>query len=187
MIDISHVLGNAKLWWALGDGIVLLLADKKFAPSEQDLPVPLKTILAVLCIAEIYVLLQRQPVGYVDILYPGAGVLLIAALYVYFKFVVSYKKQATIPPPKWKFWSNVQQTVELPIVGGRLIERARDKIRSESMSVQEYFKTVAFDEDMVWSRWSRGLAQAMLLLLYAAFILSAAACLVMATQATFSQ
>jgi hypothetical protein len=183
MNALSSLVTNVKLWWGVAGGIILLIADKKFGPSEEDLPTSLKSILAILCVAEIYLLLSSNAsVSQRSLLLAAMAVLVFAAFYTYFSFVTTYTKLVQRPAPWWRFWNKDNITETIKVVGGRLTQQARDSLKSTPRSVDDYFSAVAYNEDLVWSRWSRGINKTVLFLLYSAFILSAAACLVIPAQ-----
>ncbi len=179
--DLASLAKNVKVWWGAAAAIIVLVVDRNFSPSEQDLPTSLKRILQVLCVAEIYFILNLDQAASPKYLI-GAAILTLtlAGLYTYFSFVTTYHKEVTKPAPVWRIWKkdNVQEIVK--VVGGRLTRTASAHVNDPNnpISTQDYFAGVAYDEDLVWSRWSRGINQTIMFLLYSAFILTAAACLV---------
>jgi hypothetical protein len=102
----------------------------------------------------------------------------LAALYCYFSFTITYTKEVDSPAPWWRFWNRKNVTKIKRVVGGNLTPKAQADIKAHPMTVDEYFKGVSFEEDLVWTRQSRGINKVVLFLLYSAFILVAAACLV---------
>lgn len=172
---------NIKTWWGVAAAIIILIVDKKFGPDEQDLPTSLRRILQVLCVAEIYFLLTlEEDISRTYLVAAASLTLALACLYTYFSLVITYNKEVTRPAPFWRFWNrdNVQEIVK--VVGGRLTPVASHAVNDPNnpQSVQEYFAGVQYNEDLVWSRWSRGVNQAVRFVLYSAFILTATACLV---------
>lgn len=180
MSALSSLVADVKVWWGVATGILLLIVDKNFGPSEEDLPTGLRSILAILCVAEIYLLLSSgESLSRLFLILAALAVLLFAALYTYFSFVTTYTKEVDRPAPWWRFWNRRNITEVKRVVGGRLTPEASAGLRANPISVDDYFRDVAYQEDLVWSRWSRGINKIVLFLLYSAFIISATACLVM--------
>jgi hypothetical protein len=56
-------------------------------------------------------------------------------------------------------------------VGGRLKQDARNIVRRDSITIQEYFEGTAYEQDRVWTRGSSACARAVLILTYIAVVL----------------
>jgi hypothetical protein len=153
MTDFVGTVGGIKPLFQAASVPVTLVVNKFSFKYDEDLPGP---ILIVIMIAEFYFLslipdaAHRQI--FLTLLISGLVCSSIVFMLVY-RFL-SYQKRVDALPPRWKFWKPRYDKVRT--VGGFWLRPdAKARVEAEKITVAEYFAGVAYDEDMVWWRWSR--------------------------------
>src|SRR5947209_6502383 len=130
-----------------------LLLDSSLGPAEDDLPLRFKVILVVPVIAAVFQVqrLTNEQRGLV-LPYVFGLFLLVLLGYSVIWALLGYTKEVATPQSWWKFWSNAYAYKKVRVMGGCLLPQARDTIRSESITAQEYFEGTAYSQDRVWTR-----------------------------------
>jgi hypothetical protein len=77
-----------------------------------------------------------------------------------------YKKVISVPRPWWKRWGQPYSYKNIRIMGGRLRDDAKATIKRERINPQIYFEGTGYDQDSVWTRGSRAIAQITLIFTY---------------------
>jgi hypothetical protein len=167
--EIITTLGGIKPIFKAVAAVVTLVTGKFPFKYDDDLPTP---ILIVFAIAEIYAL-SFVPDAQREIAWAAlvAGLLVSSIIFMLVYRFLSYTKTVDTFPPKWQFWR--MRYSQSRIVGGYWLRpEARAAILRNGTTTQGYFAGVAFNEDMVWPRWSRALAWLTLVVTYFILILS---------------
>lgn len=82
-----------------------------------------------------------------------AGLVVSSVVFMLVYRFLSYQKNIDALPSRWKFWK--PRYAKVRTVGGFWLRSdAKAKIEAEKITVADYFG-VAYDEDLVWWRWSR--------------------------------
>jgi hypothetical protein len=169
--DFVGAIGGIKPLFQAASVPVTLIVNKFSFKYDDDLPGP---ILIVMMVAEFYFLslipdaTHRQSA--LTLLVGGLVCSSILFMLVY-RFL-SYQKKVDAIPPRWKFWKPRYDMVRT--VGGFWLRPdAKAKIEAENITVSDYFAGVAYDEDVVWWRWSRACSWLTLFVSYFSLIFCA--------------
>jgi hypothetical protein len=172
MKELLADLHNIKVIIGAAGVIAALLFDSKLGPAEDDLPLHFKVILAVPIIAATFYVQRLTADQRAAALPPLLGLFVIALIaYSTLRSLLGYWKQIAKRRPWWKLWGDDFSYPKVRVMGGRLVPEARNTIRTNGITTQEFFEGTAYDQDRVWTRGSRACSQALLILTYIAVVL----------------
>ena len=172
MTNVLVTLSEMRHYIAGFAALAALLFDKKLGPSDDDLPARWKILLVVPLGFAIFYSEKIDDADKLGILYFDMGLLLLSLL-VYMGLWVKFGYVKTFQSPKlwWRFWGGPYVYRDKRVMGGCLTSAARAGLDREKQSgndvePQEYFAGVLFNQDRVWTRNSRFLLQALLMVSY---------------------
>lgn len=172
MIDLIHALHDIKYAITAAGVLVAFLFDRKLGPSEDDLPLRFKILLAAPIIVAVFYA-QRFPADQRTDKLPYIFGALIVAILIYMTIwsLFGYKKEFTVTRPWWKPWGKDYTYPTRRVMGGALKNDAKaainaEKARGQKITVQIYFEGTPYDQDVVWTRGSRASLQATVVLVY---------------------
>jgi hypothetical protein len=171
MADVLTAIGGIKTVFKAASAVATFVVGKFSFKFDEDLPAP---ILIVFACAGVYFLSSMDDAGaqYSTMAWLVVALVISSIAFVLVYRFFSYNKTVDNQTPRWKFWRPRYAT--LRIVGGFWLRGdAKAAIESNRITTAQYLSGVAFDEDMVWWRWSRALAWLSLVTAYFVMITSA--------------
>ena len=180
-----ELIGGIKPLFQAASVPITLVMNKFSFKYDEDLPGP---ILTVIVIAEFYFLslipdaTDRQSI----FTFLMAGLLCSSLSFMLVYRFLSYQKKVDALPPRWKFWR--PRYDEVRTVGGFWLRGdAKASIEANQTTVADYFAGVAYDEDLVWDRWSRACSWLTLVVSYFLLIFCAVGSMFLVAEATRAQ
>ncbi len=99
-----------------------------------------------------------------------AGLIVSSIIFLLVYRYFSFQKTVHNNPSWWQFWRRQYDTIR--VVGGYWLRpEARNVIEQTNITTADYFAGVAFEEDKVWSGFSRALSWLTLVVSYFTLIL----------------
>lgn len=172
MREILANLSHLKLVIGAAGVVVALLVDSNLGPAEDDLPLRFKIILAVPVIVAIFHeqrLSEEQRASELPYLFGFFVVALISYSMIW--LLLGYRKETATPRLWWRLGGSNYRYKTVRVMGGWLKQEARNTIRREDITIQEYFEGTAYEQDRVWTRGSRACVRVLLILTYIAVVL----------------
>jgi hypothetical protein len=160
--DLKYIVSAAGV-------LIAFMFDKKLGPAEDDLPMRFRILLAAPVIVAVFYSISLSNDQKLRILpYICFMFIIVLVTYSILWSVLGYKKQIDIPRPWWKPLGRPYKQKWTRVMGGKLKNEAKATIERENITAQDYFEGTAYDQDRVWNRPSRALAQAGLVITYIA-------------------
>jgi len=165
--DIISQLHEIKNYVGAAGVLIAVLFDRNLGPSEDDLPLRFKIILAAPVVVAVYYA-DTLTLGRREGELPFIFGVLIASILIYMSIwsLFGYRKTTATPRPWWKPWGAPYKYKNSRVMGGALRPNAKQVITHEAISVQEYFEGTEYNQDRVWTRSSRTALQVILVFSY---------------------
>jgi hypothetical protein len=171
--EIIAALEHSKLLYAAVSGIVtLLLGRTKLAPFKDDMPVPIKTILVCLAIAEILLLDHIKAAVAQTWLMTGLAVSILVFLLVYLGTYLLFGYHKILPVPSGGWFRKKLAYTDVKILGGIRLTPQALNARTRGRNPQQFLEDNQYDQDAVWTRWSRLPVQIAVVLSYVLLVVS---------------
>jgi hypothetical protein len=171
MNTLIGMVHDIKYAVALTGVLVALLFDKSLGPSEDDLPLRFKILLAAVVIVAVWYAQTLTPAQRSDKLPYIFGFLLVSVLvYTMIWAIFGFQKFLEVTRPWWKFWGPHSTYKDIRVMGGLLTPEAKTKISTEHITAQELFKGREYNQDSVWTRGSRATVRVILVLTYVSVV-----------------
>jgi hypothetical protein len=171
--DIIAALKGAKpLYAAVSAVLTLLLGKSHISPFEDDMPVPLKTVLICLSIAVIFTLEPAQNVLGVPRLLGWLGFSVVVSLALYLLVYQMFGYDKILAEQKKGWFRTFLKYRQVKILGGLWRTAAAKEAAARNRTAQDFLADSAFNQDQVWSRTSRAPVQLLAILSYVVLVIS---------------
>jgi hypothetical protein len=171
--DIISALKYAKPLYAAVSGVLTLLLGKSHvSPFDEDMPVPMKTVLVCIAIAEIYLIDSVKGMVGARWLIAMMALAVIVFLMIYLVTYQLFGYDKILPDPKKGWFGTTFRYKQVKILGGLWLQPAAQQAAAENQVMQDFLADNAYNQDLVWSRWSRAPVQIVAVLSYVLLVIS---------------